>query len=53
MAVGHLAADAGRAHRLGLAARARVREIFSPARLAEQTGALYLRLARGAIGPRS
>jgi len=43
-AIGLLAEDHEARHRLGLAARARARE-FSPARLAEQTGALYLRLA--------
>ena len=48
MAVGRLATDEDARHRLGLAARARAQEYaFSPTRLAEQTGALYLQLARG------
>jgi glycosyltransferase involved in cell wall biosynthesis len=47
-AVGELAEDHELRCRLGLAARARANE-FSPARLAEQTGALYLRLASDAV----
>jgi glycosyltransferase involved in cell wall biosynthesis len=43
-AIGQLAEDHELRRRLGLAARARAQE-FSPARLAEQTGALYLQLA--------
>lgn len=43
-AIGELAEDDELRRRLGSAARARSQE-FSPARLAEQTGALYLRLA--------
>jgi glycosyltransferase involved in cell wall biosynthesis len=43
-AIGHLAEDHRLRHRLGLAAQARA-QAFSPMRLAEQTGALYLRLA--------
>lgn len=43
-AIGQLAEDHESRRRLGLAARARAQE-FSPARLAEQTGAIYLRLA--------
>lgn len=47
-ALGQLAVDHELRRRLGLAVRARAAE-FSPARLAEQTGALYLRLARRAL----
>ncbi len=43
-AIADLAADPASRHRLGIAARARA-EAFSVARLAEQTGALYQRLA--------
>jgi glycosyltransferase involved in cell wall biosynthesis len=43
-AIADLAGDAVARRRLGLAARSRA-EAFSAARLAEQTGALYLRLA--------
>ena len=45
-AVGRLAQDHELRGRLGSMARSRAQE-FSAARLAEQTGALYLRLARG------
>lgn len=43
-AIAGLAEDRAMGHRLGLAARTRA-EAFSPARLAQQTGALYQRLA--------
>ncbi len=48
-AIGRLAEDRELRHRLGRAAQARAMD-FSPARLAEQTGELYLRLARGVSG---
>ena len=47
-ALARLAEDPEQRRRLGLAARTRA-GAFSPARLAEETGALYLRLASGAV----
>ena len=47
-AIGQLSVDGDLRRRLGLAARERA-DAFSPARLAEQTGGLYLGLASGAV----
>lgn len=47
-AIGSLAEDHDERRRLGLAARRRA-EDFSPARFADETGALYLRLISGSV----